>query len=220
MTSLNTTTAAPWYLTLTESVHSLGAAAREYRVALQTAEYGVHRTAPYRDQHTGELAAPGGLHHRPHEMAQTVISDLFADVEERLRAQYENTARAYAHGAAWAICSVLAGRKPARVVLPHEWGRYVVAGEVAEFRTGLLGWSCWERLDARRMELARRETAREVADALLAEQDFTEPESATLTAARDTADGLALAAMDYGELAQSALQCAIDRARTGRLPKA
>ncbi|WP_314171479.1 hypothetical protein [Streptomyces winkii] len=213
-------TKAKWFRTLPESVYALGAAAREYRLALHTAKLGISNTDPTRTHHhLGELAVPGTPFHRPHDVALVSVSDLYTGLEKQVHGLFENAARAYAHGAAWAIKSVLEGRQPAHVLLHRERGQYLFMGELPDFREGLARWTGGSRLNSLREDLIFRESARRAADSLGAEQDLEAHESAALAAALDSAEGLAQTAYDYGELAENALHFAIDRARTNRLPK-
>lgn len=209
-----------WFRTLPESVYALGAAAREYRLALHTAKLGISHTDPSRTHHhLGELAVPGRPFHRPHDVALVSVGDLYTGLEKQLRGLYENAARAYAHGVAWAIRSVLDGKQPSHVLLHRERDRYLLMGGTPDLGGGLARWSGCKRLHALREDLVYRESARQAADSLGAEQHLEGHESAALAAALDTAEGLAQSAYDYGELAESALHFTIDRARTGRLPK-
>ncbi|MCH6161558.1 hypothetical protein [Streptomyces marispadix] len=213
-------TKTTWFRTLPESVYALGAAAREYRLALQTAKLGIANTDPSRTHHhVGELAVPGTPFHRPHDVALVSVSGLYSGLERRVRGLYENAARAYAHGAAWAIRSVLGGNEPSRVLLHRERDEYLFMGEMPDLSEGLARWSGCKRLHALREDLIYRERARHAADSLSAEEHLEAHESAALAAALDSAEGLAQAAYHYGELAESALHFAIDRARTNRLPK-
>ncbi|QPP07558.1 hypothetical protein G4Z16_15485 [Streptomyces bathyalis] len=213
-------TKTTWFRTLPESVYALGAAAREYRLALHTAKLGISNTDPSRTHHhVGELAVPGTPFHRPHDVALVSVSDLYTDLEKQVRRLHENAARAYAHGAAWAIRSVLNGKQPSRVLLHREHGEYLFIAEMPDLSEGLARWSGGKRLHALREDLLYRESARHAADSLAAEQRLEAHESAALAAALDSAEALAQTAYDYGELAENALHFAIDRARTNRLPK-
>jgi hypothetical protein len=211
---------AKWFRSLPESVNALGAAAREYRLALHTAKLGICNTDPARTHHhVGELTVPGTPFHRPHDVALLSVSDLYTELEKQVRGLFENAALAYAHGAAWAITSVLDGKQPAHVLLHRERDQYLLLGETPDLREGLARWTGGSRLHALREDLLFRESARRAADSLSAEQDLEAHECTALAAALDSAEGLAQAAYDYGELAESALHFAIDRARTNRLPK-
>jgi len=213
-------TKTTWFRTLPEGVYALGAAAREYRLALHTAKLGICNTDPARTHHhLGELSVPGTPYHRPHDVALVSVSDLYTDLEKQVRCLYENAALAYAHGAAWAIRAVLNGKEPAHVLLHREQGQYLFMGEVPDLRGGLSRWTGGKQLHSLREDLIYRESARNAAASLSAEQRLEAHESAALAAALDTAEGLAKAAYGYGELAESALHFAIDRARTNRLPK-
>jgi hypothetical protein len=213
-------TKTTWFRTLPESVYALGAAAREYRLALHTAKLGICNTDPTRTHHhLGELSVPGTPYHRPHDVALVSVSDLYTDLEEQVRCLYENAALAYAHGAAWAIRSVLDGKEPAHVMLHRERGHYLFMGEMPDLREGLARWTGGKQLHSLREDLIYRESARTAAASLNAEQHLEAHESAALAAALDTAESLAQSAYGYGELAENALHFAIDRARTNRLPK-
>ncbi|WP_171166817.1 hypothetical protein [Streptomyces sp. I05A-00742] len=191
--------AVAWFQSLTESVFALGAAARELRMANQaarTAAWGVepHRLLPVE----GQLNVPGAPFFRPHDVAVCQMADIYRELEGHTKRLYENTALAYAHGAAAVTLSVLAGERPRYVELRREDGRYVIPTTGSPDLTGHLGtWSGGPRL----AELHR---------ALLKRQDETHgATSEPHCEAGEFSVGLADAAYAYGEQAESALHFAL-----------
>ncbi|GHG60514.1 hypothetical protein [Streptomyces griseocarneus] len=203
-----------WFDSLTNSVFALGAAARETRLALQAAQVAAWNIEPARLQFVdGSLRATDGYKVHPHGVALGKIRDLRMTHERSTAALYENTARAYAYGAASAALAVIRGERPGHVELEcSETGQYVIPGcLLPDLREGLSRWVGNERLAVLRSDVIARERAWEPAP--FATLDLDEHEVAAVAGPLDVTAGLADSSYAYGEQAESALHFLITSAR-------
>ncbi|MFI0737905.1 hypothetical protein ACH4PU_07335 [Streptomyces sp. NPDC021100] len=191
--------AVAWFQSLTESVFALGAAARELRMANDAARVAAwsvdqHRLLPV----NGELNVPENPFFRPHDAAVYQLGNAYRQLENCTKRLYENTALAYAHGAAAAALAVLRGERPHRAELQREKGQYTLPATGLPDPTGLLGgWNGGPRLvELRRVLLQRQDEA----DAAREEPRCGADEFVV---------GLADAAYAFGEQAESALHFAL-----------
>lgn len=200
-----------WFDTLTASVQALGAAAREYRMAERTALNTLWTTDPTRlisIDGTVDVAGRDSTQDavRPQYAAWYQLRLLYRELHDRTQKLYEDAAVAYAHGAATALHSVLAGDRPERVELVRRGRRRVrLADELPDLRTSLPEWPGTSRLAALREQVIRRERARtEVTDFEFFEDlaDCVVPQWSHLA---ELAAGLGDSAQVYGETAESAL---------------
>ncbi|MBC2877857.1 MULTISPECIES: hypothetical protein [Streptomyces] len=191
--------AVAWFQSLTESVFALGAAARELRMANDAARVAAWSVDPHRLLPVdGELNVPGAPFFRPHEAAVCELANVYRQLENRTKRMYENTALAYAHGAAAAALAVLRGERPYHAELRREEGQYVLPATGLPNPTGLLGgWNGGPRLVGLRRVLLQRQ---DEADAARAERHC---------AADEFTVHLADAAYAFGEQAESALHFAL-----------
>ncbi|MFJ2957057.1 hypothetical protein [Streptomyces sp. NPDC087270] len=199
----DTTPATPeWHLTLLESVHALGSAARELRDAHQHARHTARTTDPARIIPVpGLLTVPGADPVRPHDEALWQLSDLYLVLDHHTRDLYENAALGYAHGTATALAAVLRSEHPHHVELPRDRnGNYPLgADDLPDFDGSLTVQAGAHELADLRTRLIACEQAQddEQADA---EVEFS-------TALADTAHA-------YGEHAEGALHHLIRFAAT------
>ncbi len=214
---------APWFEHLTDSVRALGYAAREWQLAAQAAIVD-HARANHGglDSHEGQViglpsadavgwnARPQPSH--PHVTARRALAKHYRDAMYQTRHGYEDAARLYASGGAWAVRAVQEGRQPQLVELYREPG--------ADGPDVLVPGS--ERIDIDALRTARYSEADKVAAAYkrlddclyaaqLAEdigsQDYIADHEASQmhdawTVAEDTAD----AAYAYGRVLECTLQ--------------
>lgn len=182
----NTTTA--WFVSLTDSVSALGIAAREYRVACQSAHIAAWHVEPVRMLPVdGVVIDMTGSSVSPHDDALRQLGELYTGLRLTIRDLYQNTALAYAHGTAAALHQVLAGQRPAYVELPRSQGRYELpTDDLPDLLNALRSWTETTWLD----ELRERVLDRQI------EAFSSGPEGNT---------ALADAAFAYGEKAEGAL---------------
>ncbi|MEV7613284.1 hypothetical protein [Streptomyces sp. NPDC089799] len=212
-----TRTVLPWFETLTDSVHALGAAAREAQRAYQAAsitsdQYDLDRLR----SHDGELALPSRrstVPFRPYDHALFVIADHQRTHADRLRRLYAQTTEGYAYGATWAIRQVLDGRQPPAVELDRtDQGSYVIPGEAypsSQAFEALKRWSGKTEFDRALSEMERLEAAAEYASDLNAEYHLADHEASAMHDAYRVAEGLPEATYTYGQHAETALRFAL-----------
>ncbi len=196
---------AAWFMSLTESVSALGMAAREYRVAHQSAQTTSWQVDPARVLPLdGSVSVPATTEFvLPHDEALWHLGEAYRTLDSRLRGLYENTALAYAHGTAEAVQAVLHGDCPRYVHLGHRDGWYAPAdGALPDLREGLGTWVCTRQLAELRLAVQQRQLA----------GNRTDDGSALST---DLADR----AFAYGELAERALHFLLLAARSNRTPE-
>lgn len=196
----------PWHYTLEDSVYALGAAAREAQRAWKGARLAVENIDLDRIKPIdGQVEFTGSRSygpHRPHDAALFAVGDVLRDAEQRLRDLYENTALAYAYGAAWAIEQVQAGKQPAHVELKRDAAGQPVFGLLPEID---LRCVTGPKLAAARETLIACEAARSLGDDLAAQTYLADHEAGEMHAAWEQGDGLPDAAYAYGLLAESGL---------------
>ncbi|MGW6772001.1 hypothetical protein ACWGBX_16495 [Streptomyces sp. NPDC055037] len=207
-----------WFDTLTASVHALGAAAREYRTAHQTA-----CTASWHVDPTRVLPVNGKLSVlerdfvRPQDDALWRLGELYGDLRDATKKLYENTAQAYAYGTATVVQSVLNGARPPHIVLGRRDGCYVLpAGSLPDMQDGLSRWTGSERLASLRQRVLEQECALAYVSDLAFYEDLADYECAELAHASERAAGLADSAYAYGEAAESALHFVLLAAATNQ----
>ncbi|TFI30687.1 hypothetical protein [Streptomyces sp. 4R-3d] len=200
-----------WFQTLTDGVHALGAAAREYWAANEAARVASWHVDPAR-----LLPVDGSLHVlgrdfvRPHDDALLKLGDLYSDLRSSAQGLYENASLAYAYGAISAVRSVVAGERPPYVELGRRDGRYELPkGSLPEMNRALGQWAGAEKLAGLRERVIERERARALVSDFEFYEDLSECDSPELTAASACAAGLAESAYAYGEAAQAALHFAL-----------
>ncbi|MBZ4321468.1 hypothetical protein [Streptomyces huiliensis] len=191
--------AVAWFQSLTESVFALGAAARELRMANNTATTVAWSVEPHRLLPVdGVLSVPGEPFFRPHDVAIWQVAHAYRRLENSTKRLYENTALAYAHGAAAAALSVLVGERPRYAELRRDDGWYTLPPIHLPDPAGHLGqWDGASRLA-------------ELRSALLQRLDEVEDTATKLRCSADEFSvALADAAYAFGEQAESALHFAL-----------
>lgn len=118
-----------WYADLTASVHALGAAADELRIAHITAVHAARtvdsaRIVPL----PGLLAVPDTEPVRPYDEALFQLAYLYQTAEQRTWKLYESAALGYALGAAQAVAAVLRAEHPHHVTLARDLAGYYLLG--------------------------------------------------------------------------------------------
>ncbi|MGW6235231.1 hypothetical protein [Streptomyces sp. NPDC055094] len=196
-----------WFDTLTASAHALGAAAREYRTAHQTACTASWNVDPTRLLPVnGKLSVPGRDFVRPQDDALWRLGELYGNLRDTTKRLYENTAQAYAYGTAAAVQSVLNGERPPHIVLGRRDSCYVLPAEpLTDLRSALSRWTGSERLASLRQRVLEQECALAYVSDLAFYEDLADYECADLAHASERAAGLADSAYAYGEAAESAL---------------
>ncbi|MFF3071025.1 hypothetical protein [Kitasatospora sp. NPDC057936] len=210
----------PWHTSLTASVHALGAAAHEARLAARAA-----RTAldMYDDVDRfrlvdGHVTRPGAVHVtatvRPQANALLRITDIHRITAAMFQALYETTARAYADGAVWAIGQVLDGRQPVAVHGSRtDDGQFAVTEPLPFIDAGLNRWPGRAGFDAARAAMCLCLMAQHTAEEIAAADEVTEREAAEMFDAGRQAEGLADAAYTFGHHAEQALRHVLTGAR-------
>lgn len=214
---------APWFEHLADSVRALGYAARDWQLAAQAATVD-HARADHAglDFHEGQViglpwadatgwnARPQPC--RPHGTAQRALEKHARDAMYAARYGYEDAARLYASGAAWAVRAVQEGRQPQHVELHREprtdGPDVLVPGsehiDIDALRTGR--YDQVEKVVAASTRLNGCLYAAEVAEDLCDQDYLADHEAAQMhdawTVAEDTAD----AAYAYGLVLERALQ--------------
>ncbi|MDX2681074.1 hypothetical protein [Streptomyces soliscabiei] len=214
---------APWFEHLVDSVYALGEAAREWKLACQTAEVAYEQSEPMRRfLHDGKVTGQPGpravgwnakpFTRSPHSKAVYALHTHYMKAKYHARAEYEHAALLYASGAAWAICRVRAGEQPARVVfgvddegdngqrglVPGDFGAGIRALEADGYSNARTLQAAYERL----LEcLAAGRHAEEIG-----EQEYvSERDDAEAAECWAVAEGTADAAYAYGHLLREAL---------------
>ncbi|MFF9279564.1 hypothetical protein [Streptomyces griseosporeus] len=207
-----TTRQQPWHESLFDSVHALGAAARECQRA--------HRAAVIARDHVdldrirlldGKILrrSPSyAFEQEPHLTALSRIGQAQLELEQQLQRLYEEAARAYAHGAAWAVTAVVAGRQPAHVEVPADTTHY---GRLPELN---LSFTQGPALEDARRAYERCLDAAEYAEDLGGQPHLSDYEAGEMHRALDAATHIADAAYAYGVLAESAYNFVTRNART------
>lgn len=188
-------TATAWHLSLSDSVHALGAAARELRAAHHHARHTAWTADPVRlIPVTGLLAVPGTDPVRPHDEALWQLSDLYMVLEHHTRDLYENAALGYAYGTAYALTAVLRSEHPRHVELPRDRaGHYLLPDDgLPDLSQSVSQRAGGRELTDLRAQLLECERIRD------AEPDDSSPSEFTV----DLAD----AAYAYGQCAERALR--------------
>lgn len=212
-----TTRTQPWHRDLEDSVFALGAAARECQSAYQAAVLAKGHV----DLDRIRLLDGKVVHRRPaftsdqepHLTALSRIGTALLENEFLLRRLYEDAARAYAHGANWAVQQVLFGQQPAHVELKiDDTGAYLLA----EMQP-VLQLDRYAKANA--LEVARRAYERCLvagfeAEGIASQEYVADHEATEMHEALDVAAGLPDAAYAYGVLAEGALHFAINTRST------
>ncbi|WP_255954609.1 hypothetical protein [Streptomyces odontomachi] len=216
------TRTAPWFHSLTESVHALDIAAREYRTAHQAATVAAWNLEPARLLPLDGLVNVPERHYvSPHDDAVTKLTDAYRSLETHTRKLYENTAPAYAYGTASVLQAVLLGERPSHIALSRRDGLYVrPAPCLPDLSTELRDWPDVHRLIALRQDVIERERAAAVVQDWSFYADLADCQDPDLTAATNLAAGLADTAFAYGETAESALHHTLMTARSDQLDEA
>lgn len=209
-----------WFDSLTASAQALGAAAREYRTAAQTARIASWNTDPARLLPlNGAASVTGRDFVRPHHDAVWTLGKLFGGLRAETEKLYENAAQAYAYGTVTAVVSALRGEHPTHIELRRRDGRYVLpAGPLPDLGEPLADWSRGERLAALRQQVIEREHARAAVAEFEFFEDLGDCGAAELTEARERASGLGDSSYAYGEAAESALHFVLLAQREPRTP--
>ncbi|MFK0155399.1 hypothetical protein ACIQVK_25400 [Streptomyces sp. NPDC090493] len=214
---------APWFEHLADSVRALGYAAREWQLAAQGAAVDHARADnPGLDYHDGRvvgLAATDargwrGRPHRPrpHYAAQTRLAKHYRDAMYATRHGYEDAARLYASGAAWAVRQVQEGSQPRHVEFATEPGTETLLKLVpGSERVGTEALAEARYSEAAKVTAAYEELDRCLYAAQLAEdigsQDYVaDHEASQMHDAWTVAEGIADAAYAYGLVLEQALQ--------------
>ncbi|MFE7131920.1 hypothetical protein ACFVIM_13755 [Streptomyces sp. NPDC057638] len=205
-----------WFHSLTESVASLGAAARELAAARQMARVASWHTDPMRLLPVeGSVGVPGRYYVSPHDHAVSQLRDLYSGLESSTTELYENTALAYAYGAAQAVAAIHEGARPTHVELHRRDDRFVppLTG-IPDLREALGAWDGIEELALLRDRLTTRERAAVTAREYAFFADLVDHGCAEALNAHDIADGLGDSAYAYGAAAERALHHLLISART------
>ncbi|MFD9692006.1 hypothetical protein ACFWXO_40295 [Kitasatospora sp. NPDC059088] len=209
----------PWHKSLTASVHALGAAANEARLAARAARttldlYSLDRLNPAE----GRVTQPGVVYNtmsfHPHTKALYRIAGLHRTTADLLHSLYVTTTRAYADGAIWAIGQVLDGKEPEAVHgLRTDNGQFAVVGPLPFIDAGLNRWPGWPELNAARAAMLSCQAASDMAEDIAAADHVTEREAGEMFDAGRHAEGLPDAAYTFGTHAEQALRHVLRAAR-------
>ncbi|MDX5569362.1 hypothetical protein PYK79_47305 [Streptomyces sp. ID05-04B] len=203
-----------WDASLADSVFALGAAARECRTAHQAAVIATSHVDLDRlrlldgkvaRRHTGYTGEQ-----EPHLAALSRIGQIQLQTQQSLNRLYEEAARAYAHGANWAVQQVLSGAEPAAVQLEvtTDGGHYVLEDGMPVLT--LDRYAGATALDAARRAYERCIVAGFEAEGI-ADQDYiSDHDAGQMHESLDVAAGLPDAAYAYGVLAEGAVRFAIN----------
>jgi len=211
--SVMTTRTQPWFVSLEDSVSALGAAAREcqavYRAAvLAKGSADLDRLRLHDGKvirRTGSLTAD----HEPHLAALSRIGSALLDQLFQATNLYDEAARAYAHGANWAIRQVLAGQQPAHVELEVEPnGVHYVLTEALPLLQ-LDRYVGTAALETARRTYERCLVAQFEADGIASQSHVADHEASAMHEALDIAAGIPDAAYAYGVQAEAALSYAL-----------
>ncbi|MEU3256147.1 hypothetical protein [Streptomyces sp. NPDC006997] len=215
---------APWFEHLTDSVRALGEAAREWQLAAQAATVD-HARADHHGltDHEGRVTGlpPADAvgwqarphHPRPHSVARRQLEKHYRDAMYAARHGYEDAARLYASGAAWAVRQVQDGHQPHQV-------EFATAQANGSTLLALVPGS--ERIDLKALTAARYAEAASVTAAFerldrclyaaqyaedIDDQDYIADHEATqMHDALTVAAGIPDAAYDYGLALEGVLQ--------------
>ncbi|MFL4905593.1 hypothetical protein ACJ6WF_21085 [Streptomyces sp. MMS24-I2-30] len=207
-----------WFLSLSDSVHALGAAAREYRMARQTAQsnswsYDLTRLGP----EVGAMRVVGRDHIRPHADSVMRLKAIHDRVETQIKGLYENAALAYAYGTAAAVNAVLGGGRPTHVELGRRDDSYEIPSDPLPDLQGALGpYIGGPNLVALREIVTEHQRVDRAVREISFYEDLSDYQSTELTDASKYAAGLADAAYQYGEAAERALHYVLTGAKAPR----
>lgn len=215
---------APWFEHLTDSVRALGHAAREWRLAAQAAAVDYARADhPGLDHYEGRVTGvpsadavgwQAKLHSvRPHSVARRGLEKHYRDAMYATRHAYEDAARLYASGAAWAVREVQEGRRqPQRVefVMAPGTDTLLVLTPGSE-RVGTDALAEARYRDAGKVEAAYKRLdaclyAGQLAEDIGSQDYVADHEASAMHDAWTVAEGIADAAYDYGLVLERALQ--------------
>lgn len=214
---------APWFEHLTDSVRALGHAADEWRLAAQAAAVDHARADhPGLDTHPGKvLGLPGDgavgwearpRPRRPHTAAQSALRRHYSRALSTARRAYEDAARLYASGAAWAVREVQDGRTPSHVEFslhPAPDGPPVLAPGPHEVDTAALTAARYDQATEVAAAYQRLDGclyAAELADGIGEQEYVSDHEASTMHDAWSVAEGTADAACAYGQLLERTLR--------------
>lgn len=214
---------APWFEHLTDSVRALGYAAREWQLAAQAATVDHARADhPGLDHHEGRVTGVPSAdtvgwqakdhHPRPHSVAQRGLEKHYRDAMYATRHAYEDAARLYASGAAWAVREVQEGRQPQRVEFAMAPGTdtLLVLTPGSE-RVGTDALTAARYSDAGKVEAAYKRLdaclyAAQLAEGIGSQDYVADHEASAMHDAWTVAEGSADAAYAYGLVLERALQ--------------
>ncbi|MGW0599931.1 hypothetical protein ACWD11_22645 [Streptomyces sp. NPDC002776] len=214
---------APWFEHLTDSVRGLGEAAREWQLVAQAAVVDHARADhPGIGYHEGRVTGlpPADAvgwqarttSHRPHLAAQRQVEKVYRDTMYAARAGYEDAARLYASGAAWAVRQVQEGMQPSYVELPQRQGTetMLVLAPCSD-RVGTEALTAARYVDAAKViaayeALDRCLYAGQLAEAIGSQEYVADHEASQMHDAWTVAEGTADAAYAYGLVLERALQ--------------
>ncbi|MEU0459569.1 hypothetical protein ABZ322_43125 [Streptomyces sp. NPDC006129] len=201
-----------WSASLEDSVYALGAAARECQRAYQAAVLAKGHVDLDRVRlldGSVALRAPGFTsEHEPHLAALSRIGDVQLKTQFELKALYERTARAYAHGANWAIRQVQNGKSPACVVISVDGdGHYLIDEMMPALQLG--PYTEAAAVEAARGKYEWCRAAAATAEGFGRQTYIADDEASEMHQALDIAAGLPDAAYAYGVLAEAALRFTI-----------
>ena len=208
----------PWTSTLTDSVFALGAAARECQSAYQAAviakgHVDLDRIRLLDGKVNRRRAASYTTEQEPHLTALSRIGGIQLKAMHQLKRLYEDAARAYAHGTAWAVLQVQSGRQPAHVELQvDDEGNHLFAEWLPKL--DLARYSEANALAAAHHAYERCLDAGAEAAEIDAQAYIADHEAGQMHRALDIAAGLPDAAYTYGVLAESALHFALNNRAT------
>lgn len=214
---------APWFEHLTDGVRALGHAALDWQLAAQAAAVDHARADhPGLSYHGGRVtglpvadavgweARPRTR--RPHSAAQRELGAYYRQAMYTTRQGYENAARMYASGAAWAVRQVQDGGQPTLVefatreadlgILELVPGSEQVGTDAlteARYSEAAMVIAAYEDLD-------RRLYAAQLAEDIGSQDYVADHEASEMHRAWTSAEGIADAAYAYGLVLERALQ--------------
>jgi hypothetical protein len=214
---------APWFEHLTDGVRALGHAALDWRHAAQAAAVDHARADhPGLTHHEGRVTAlpvadgsgwrDRPRDQRPHSVAQRRLGKHYRDAMYATRQGYEDAARLYASGAAWAVRQVQDGAQPALIEFASRVGDQTLLELVpGDERVGAdaLAEACYSEAamvtDAYE-NLDRRLCAAQLAEDIGSQDYVADHEASEMHRAWTSAEGIADAAYAYGLVLERALQ--------------
>lgn len=214
---------APWFEHLTDSVRALGHAALEWQLAAQAAVVDHARADhPGLDYHEGRVTGvppadtvgwQAKFHNpRPHQVAQRGLEKHYRDAMYATRHAYEEAARLYASGAAWAVRQVQEGLEPRLVEFAMAPGTDTLLALVpGSERVGTDALTAARYSDARKVEAAYKLLddclyAGQLAEDIGSQDYVADHEASRMHDAWTVAEGTADAAYAYGVALERALQ--------------